>query len=230
MKRTNFNLCLLFALVTGIFFIASCRHENQVLTTTGATIVRGSQTLNYPEDTKLTYDKQHSNVNWETPYMGALSSLTGRFDTFGITKFHFDETNPDNIVIQGWVWVNKVNTSEPGRDKGCLQTTFGTTTAMTTDAANVATFKATKVVYSTTDAGYIVTADLTFHGVTKSVTAKLSFAGKLVTGSTATNNLKNNYGFTIEFQFNAISDFGITSTSIGDVVKVKTDAIFHQLP
>jgi hypothetical protein len=31
----------------------------------------------------------------------------------------------------------QVNTSEPGRDKGCLQTTFNVNTGMTTEAANV---------------------------------------------------------------------------------------------
>lgn len=223
------NKLLLFLLVTaGTLYMTSCRHEDQILSSNGPAIERGTQTLNLPADTKLSFEKSHSNVMWETPYMGLLSTLTGRFDTFGVTKFIFDEANAANTSFECWVWLNRVNTSEPGRDKGCLQTTFGVNTSMTTDVANVAKFTSTKVELSTTDKGYIVTGDLTFHGVTKSVTGKMFYLGKATTGSGAT--LKYKYGVSFTYQFLAITDFGIVSTNIGDQVTIRCDAIFTQLP
>jgi len=215
-------------MITGLLYITSCRHDNEILVSNGPAIVRGTQVLNLPADSKLTFEKSHSNINWSTPYMGSSSTLTGRFNTFGVTSFNFDETNAAAINFEAWVWVNSVNTSEPGRDGGCLQTTFGTTTAMTTEAANVAIIKSKSVELSTTDKGYVVKFDLTFHGVTKEITGKLMFEGKATSGSGAT--LKYKYGFSFDFQFLAQTDFGIVSSNIADKVDISCNAIFTQLP
>jgi polyisoprenoid-binding protein YceI len=224
MKRFFF----LVLAISGTIYMTSCRHEDQILSSNGPAIERGTQVLNLPTDTKLTFEKSHSNVMWETPYMGALATLTGRFDTFGVTKFNFDEANPANTNFDCWVWLNRVNTSEPGRDKGCLQTTFGVNTSMTTETANVAKFTSTKVELSTTDKGYIVTGNLTFHGVTKEITGKLMYLGKVTTGSGATTKYK--YGVSFTFQFLAITDFALATTNIADQVTIRCDATFTQLP
>ena len=206
----------------------SCRHDNELLISNGPKIERGTQKLNFPSDPKVSFDKTHGNIGWETPYLGGLSNLTGRFNTFGMTTFNFDEADPAGTNFEAWVWINSVNTSEPGRDQGCLQTTFGTTTSMTTEAANVATIKSKSIELSTADKGYIVKFDFTFHGFTKELTGKLMYTGKTTTGSGAT--LKNVYGFEFNFQFLAKTDFGITSNNIADNVNVKCNVIFRQLP
>jgi len=209
MKNKNiYILAILAMLIAGYGYISSCTHKDSIISSSGPAIKRGTQILQYPSNTKVSFDKQHSNVGWETAYLGELSLLTGRFDTMGFTAFNFDEANPANINFEAWVWVNKVNTSEPARDTGCLQTTFGTTNDMTTDN------------------GYIVKFDFTFHGVTNELTGKLFYDGMNVTGSGPT--AKNNFGFSFNFQFQAISDYGIVSTSIADAVTVKCNAIFHQ--
>jgi polyisoprenoid-binding protein YceI len=225
-KYQAYLFAILALLVTGYGYMVSCTHKDSLIASNGPQIQRGTQILKYPSDTKLSFDKAHSNVGWETAYLGGLSLLTGRFDTLGVTTLNFDEANPANTNLECWVWLNRVNTSEPGRDKGCLMTTFGTTTSLTTEAANVATIKSTKVELSTTDNGYIVTFDFTFHGVTKSLTGKLFYDGIVVTGSGAT--AKNVFGLSFSFQFLAKTDFGIVSNNIADLVTVKCNTTFRQ--
>jgi len=222
----KFNLLLLGILGVGSVYLFSCQHENELLTTNGPKIERGTQKLTLT-DAKVSFDKTHSNVMWETAYLGGLSLLTGRFDTLGFTSFNFDEASPANTNFEAWVWINKVNTSEPGRDKGCLQTTFGVNTSMTAQTENIAKVKTTSVELSPSDKGYIVKADLTFHGVTKQITGKLVYDGMVTTGTGAT--AKYNYGFSFEFQILAKSDFAIASTSIADKVDVRCNAIFRQV-
>jgi polyisoprenoid-binding protein YceI len=223
--KTNGYLFLLIIFFSGYAYI-SCTHSDALISTNGPKIVRGTQKLNFITDPKVSFDKAHSNVGWETAYMGGLSLLTGRFDTLGMTSFNFDESNAAGISFEAWVWVNRVNTSEPNRDKGCLQTTYGVNTTMTTETANVAIIKSKSVELSTTDNGYIVKFDLTFHGVTKELTGKLLYDGMIVTGSGAT--AKNVYGFSFNFQFLAKTDFGIVSNNIADLVGVKCNTIFRQ--
>jgi polyisoprenoid-binding protein YceI len=216
--------------IASMGYIISCTHDDEILSLSGSKIERGNQVLSL-SDSKVTHDKQHSNVGWETMYLGGLSLLTGRFDTLGFTSFNFDEADPTKTNFEAWVWLNRVNTSEPGRDKGCLAgngetSTFGTSTAMTTEPANIAKIKTTSVELSPTDKGYIVKFDLTFHGKTKNLTGKLSYAGKTISGSGA--SAKNVYGFNLNFQFLAKTDFAILSNNIADLVTVKANAIFRQ--
>ncbi|MBN9351010.1 MAG: YceI family protein [Chitinophagaceae bacterium] len=220
---------LLFALIliSGMgYFINGCTHEDDLLMVSTPKIERGNLVLKFPSDPSVAFDKTHGNVGWETPYLGGLSVLTGRFNKFGFTSFNFDESNPANTSFEAWVQVNSVNTSEPGRDGGCLQTTFGTTTTMTTETANMAIIKSKSVELSPSDKGYIVKFDLTFHGATKELTGKLTFSGEVSTGSDAT--AQDNYGFNFEFQFLAKTDFGIASNDIADNITVKCNAIFRQ--
>jgi polyisoprenoid-binding protein YceI len=99
---------------------------------------------------------------------------------------------------------------------------------MTTETANMAILKSKSVELSTTDKGYIVKCDFTFHGVTKEITGKLMYDGKTETGTGAT--LKYVYGFSFDFQFLAKTDYGITSNSVADNITVKCNAIFRALP
>ena len=223
--RTYYLLASFLAAAT--IFMLACQHENELLVSNGTKVERGTQKVTL-SDGKTSFDKTHSNVMWETAYMGGLSLLTGRFDTLGFNSFSFDEANPAGISFEGWVWINRVNTSEPGRDKGCLQTTFGVNTSMTGQAENVAIIKSKSVELSTTDKGYIVKCDLTFHGVTKEITGKLTYDGQLSSGTGST--LKYNYGFSFNFQILAKTDFLIASTSIADKVDIRCNAIFRAIP
>jgi len=217
------GLILLAGVMT---YLVSCTHDDITLpdgSSNGSNIVRGTENIGF-KDGKTTFDKVHSNVNWSTPYLGEVSILTGRFNTFGFNKFNFQEDTPDSIYFEAYVYLNTVNTSEPGRDQGCLISTFGTSLAAGYVDSNLAIIKSKGVAFSTTDKGYIVTADLTFHKVTKEITAKMDFAGK--TTETFNGSTFDVYGFNLAFSILAKTDFGIQSTSIADNVDIKCGAAF----
>ena len=208
------GLIVIFSIIG---YVVGCTHDDTVTSSNGSNIVRGNEKVSLTS-TKTSFDKVHSNVNWATPYLGAVSQLTGRFDNFGFYSFEFDESNAAGIHFQAWVWLNSVNTSEPARDDGCLLSTFGTRNGLTTEDSNLAVITSTSVALSTTDKGYNVKADLKFHGVTKQVSVKMNYVGKTVSGANTV------YGFSIQFQMLAKTDFLITSNSIADAVDVKCNA------
>jgi polyisoprenoid-binding protein YceI len=216
-------LGLLIVIFSIVGYVVGCTHDDEILASSGSDITRGEQKLTLTNP-KHTFDKAHSNVQWSTAYLGATSLLTGRFDNFGVTSFDFDESNAAGIQFEAWVWLNTVNTSEPARDDGCLLSTFGTDGSLTTEAENQAIIKSKSVTLSTTDKGYDVKADLTFHGATHEVVCKLSYAGKTLSGTSEV------LGFGLEFSMLAKTDFGISSTNIGDNVTVKVNTNFKIAP
>jgi polyisoprenoid-binding protein YceI len=224
-RRTNFylvSLAVVACMFVSLHFV-SCTHENQEVPggggSNGGNIQRGTDHFGL-NDGKTTFDKVHSSVNWTTPYLGDIAVLTGKFNTFGFNSFNFYEDNPDSIYFEAYVYLNSVNTGEPGRDGGCLLTTFGTSAGAGYVDSNLAIIKTKSVAFSTTDKGYIVTADFTFHGVTKEETAKLDYIGVSDQGSYL------EYGLQLEFSILAISDFGLTATNIADNVDIKCSANF----
>lgn len=208
-------------LVTGIH---SCTHDNDLLAPSqGSDIKRGTDIVDMSAG--WTFDKSHSSVLWETAYMGSAALLTGRFNQFGVTSMKFDEANPANTSFEGWVRLNTVNTGEPGRDGNCLLTTFGTNATNVDQVENIARIKSTKVEMSTADKGYIITADLTFKGVTKPVTVKLDYTGTASYTGTTPYQLA---GLVAKFQFNAKSDFGVSSNNISDKIGVTINCNFKK--
>ena len=215
------------ALFTGLIVFmhfASCKHEDMVVPgggSNGGNIQRGTDHLGF-NDGKTSFDKVHSSVNWATAYLGGIAPLTGKFTTFGFNSFNFYEDKADSIYFESYVHLNTCNTGEPGRDGGCMLGYLGTSAGVGYVDSNLAIIKSKAVALSTTDKGYIVTADLTFRGVTKELTAKLDYVGKVDIG-----NSVNEYGFTLAFSFAALSDFGVPATGeIADNVDVKCSGNF----
>jgi len=223
--KPKINIYLVsLAFLTGLTFsyFISCKHDDEIISSGGgggSNITRGTESIGF-KDGKTTFDKVHSNVNWITPYLGAVSPLTGKFNTFGFNSFNFQEDKPDSIYFEAYVYLNSVNTGEAARDGGCLLETFGTSAGAGNVDSNLAIIKSKKVEFSTTDKGYIVTADFSFHGATKEVKAKMDYINKFNQGTS------DEYGFTLTFSILAISDFGIQSSSIADNVDIKCAANF----
>jgi len=167
------------------------------------------------------FDKAHSNVTWETPYKMFGSLLTGRFNYFVLSNLSFYEATPASIVFEGYVRLNTVNTGEPGRDGGCLLGTYGTDATKTDEAENHATLVSipNSGRYSSVDEGFLVDANLTFLGVTEEVTVKIYFFPVSDQGSYTMT------GLNCEFEFNAISDFGLSSSNVDDKVVVKLNLL-----
>ena len=147
--------------------------------------------------------------------------MTGRFNDFEF-ELEFDEANPSNIVVTGRVTLSTVNTGEPGRDQGCLLGTFGV------DESDEAVFVSRSAVFDETDpTGYIVTGDLTFHGITDEVIMTLNYLGTDLLD--LRGDLTNVSGFEAQFEINALTVYGIESGNIADRVVVNMNGQFKQL-
>ena len=229
--KTKKQILVYFFLFSIAFLSMRCQHDNEeVVPVKGPDpIVHGEETLGCTECASTDapaggwyFDKAHSNVMWETSYKVFGSMLTGRFNYFVVEELNFDEADPSAITFKGYVWLNSVNTGEPGRDGGCLLTTFGTTSAKTSETENIARIESEAGTgkYSATDAGFIVDAELTFNGVTKPVTIKLIYHPQSLDNTLA--------GISAEFDFLAKSIFGIESTNIADKVTVKMNLTFKK--
>jgi polyisoprenoid-binding protein YceI len=236
--KTQKILALIGMAMAMVFFL-QCQHEDEeIQLAPPPTPTHGNETLNCTNCTPLVengasadfsasgvpsgqwyFDKAHSNVNWETAYQGVGSLLTGKFTYFVLKNLTFDEQNPANISLEAYVRLNSINTGEPGRDGGCLLNTYGTASGKTTEPENVASIKSTSVKYNTTDSDFLVTADFSFHGVTLPITVKLKYVPQthIASGYTLA-------GFTGQFEFKALSEFGIESTNISDKVTVTMNA------
>jgi polyisoprenoid-binding protein YceI len=224
--RKNLTTWLVALTLISFAIIYSCTHKDQVAPSNGSNITRGTQVLTLTNP-KLSFEKAHSNVGWETPYSGSLSLLTGRFNSFGFTSFNFDEANPAASNFECWVELNTVNTGEAGRDTGCLLGTYHTGKIGKIDQradSNLAVLKTTSIEYCTTDAGYIVKGNLKFLGVTKSIIGKMTYDGSAPSGT------KTKYGLSFTFQILSKTDFGLVSTNIADNVILKCNAIFTLVP
>jgi len=226
--KTNKLLLFFVSLIVGFFFLAeisSCTHDDEFFddlpTSTfeyGSDMVKVSDGYNF--------DKTHSSVRWESAYLASSALLTGRFNNFEGT-IEFEQDKPENISFSGKVTLSSVNTGEVGRDAGCLLGTFGIVDG---DESTDEALLVSKSVSFDNNGGYNVVADLTFHGVTSEVDVKLNYAG--ITSFDENSGIfgapLNLSGFTAEFQFNALTTFGIESSNIADVVNVKLNMQFKQ--
>jgi len=218
MKNAKFYL----AFVAGAILYAvalhtsSCTREDAVVAAIEPPVYQYS-TDTVSASSGWNFDKTHSNVMWETPYKGVASMLTGRFNTFS-TTVDFRGDHPELTSFSGFVVLSSVNTGEPGRDGGCLLTTFGTTTV--SDTARLIS----KKVEFDGKGGYVATADLDFHGVKKEVKVALTYSGKTLIPGTAPYYVA---GLTGKFEFNAISDFALVSNNIADGVVVTMNMLFR---
>ena len=217
--------------LTVSFIVMECQHNDQVVIPVVGPdpIVHGTEVIpctdcnTVPAGSGVWYhDKSHSNVMWETQYKTFGSLLTGRFDYFIMNSLNFDEGVPANITFEGYVRLNAVNTSEPGRDDGCLLTTFGTANGKLDEPENKAILKAIPGTgrYSTTDGGFLVDADFTFLTITKTVTVKMYYAPKFDIGTAFAAGISSE--FTIDK-----TDFLPNDTNIGDIIKIRINSLMR---
>lgn len=222
MKKHKFILAFLAGIFTYAILIhsLSCTREDQVIGIIDPpNYTYGTETVKTSEG--WTFNKTHSSVLWETDYLGVSALLTGRFNTFNATA-EFDEDNPETSTLSGWVVLSSVNTGEPGRDAGCLLTTFGTTTI-----SDTAKFTTTSIAFDNLG-GYTAHADLNFHGVKKDVTMKLIYT-KATHFDVASGIQGAPFyiaGLTGQFEISAKTDFAIVSPNIADRVKITVNCQF----
>ena len=230
MKKFKFISATFMVLTVGLL-VMQCQHDDEVVIPVvgpdpiehGTEIITCTSCNVVPAGGGIWYhDKSHSNVMWETRYKVFGSLLTGRFDFFIIDNLNFDEGVPANITFEGHVRLNSVNTSEPGRDEGCLLATYKTDADNLDEPENFAILKSKAGTgrYSTTDAGFLVDAELTFLGITKDVTVKMEFAPKFDIGTVFAAGLYSEFEITSD-------DFLPNDTNIGDIVKIRINSLMR---
>jgi hypothetical protein len=120
----------------------------------------------------------------------------------------FNEADPAQTFINGYVQMNQSNTGEPGRDAGCNVSGLGNYSIIpgtqNLTVTNLAKIKSTKIELDPNSNGYIVTLDLTWQGkltapLTKSIVGKLSYV-PMTTIATATPYKV--FGLQLKFSFN----------------------------
>ena len=180
------------------------------------------------------FDKAHSNINWETAYLGENALLTGKFTSFNI-DIDFDESNPEATTIDAWVQLSSALTGEPGRDYlgGCLNGYLGVVLDTLPGGDHYISDKSTDTAYfksvsvSIFGDGYKAIGDFTFKKIAKSVDLYFHYIGQADYSSEGDgSNVRG--GFSCEFEFLAITDFQVTSTSIGDKINVKINANYRK--
>lgn len=212
----------------------------------------GNLTAGNAEEWK--FDKAHSSVVWSTSYVGAAGVLTGRFDQFGLhdvtdakattyavttqplrdTCWAFYENEPTKSYFNGYVQINTFDTGEPGRDTGCIISTMGTIKIVNgtqnLTIPNLAKIKTKTIKFDPASSDYLVTLDLTWQGkltapLTKTLDGKLKYIPKahVQFGTAAAYDV---FGLQLVFEFNC-RDFGITSTSVNDIIQVTCNANFN---
>ena len=207
MRRLSPTPIIIVLLVAAFGYLASCKHEDEIVDTSGPKITRGTEvhlpglmTAGNPAEWKL--DKTHSSVLWTTPYQGAAGLLTGRFNQFGManvtpalstnyvttgrplkdSSWAFYENDLTKTYFNGYVQINTSNTGEPGRDAGCNVSGMGTVPIVggtqNLNPQNLAKIQTTKVEFDPASNGYIVTLNLTYQGKLAAPLTK-SVVGKL---------------------------------------------------
>lgn len=158
-----FSVPIAIGILLSVTVITRCKKEDTVMSLTG-TPVSGTGNIN----PTWAFDKQHSNLRWETDYY-SKAKLTGRFNTFDFSpKFAFDEANLLNCSINAWVQLSTFDSGEPERDgpgkcgRSYLGVTYLDTLKTIVDpASDTAWFRSTSVVKSGT--GYVVQGTFSFN-------------------------------------------------------------------
>lgn len=142
----------------------------------------------------FTFDKAHSLVGFRIRHF--VSKVEGRFKEYD-GAIQLDRQNPSASRVELTIQTASIDTGNEGRDKDLRSPNF-----FDADKYPTITFKSTKVEPKGNDT-YLVTGDLTMHGVTKPVTVTVKHGGFVKAGRV------EKAGFEATVTLNR-KDFGIT--------------------
>jgi len=225
--KSNLKFLTLTLLVIGSLAFIKCNKDDSITPLTG-TPVPGTAKI----DATWTFDKAHSNVGWESPFMDfSATMLTGRFNSFGFTpSFIFDETDLSKCSLNTWVQLSTFNTGEAGRDGygKCGPSYLGVTyldslKTVVDPVSDTAWITSNTFVKSGT--GYVATGTFTFNRyrtpsgfadgtpISKPITLYISYNGTTDFDSNGDGvNDKLRAGFTTQFKFNRSDYMDVNST------------------
>lgn len=158
-------------------------------------------------------DVNHSNIGFDVPIMGGLSSVSGKFTDFTV-NLDIDEKDMTKSSVDVVIKATSIDTGIEGRDRHLRNPDF-----FEVDKYPDITFKSKSV--KKKGKTMTLTGDFTMHGVTKEISFPFTIAGRNVNPKDQTVR----YGFDATLEVNR-RDFGINYTNkadptfIGDVVTV----------
>jgi polyisoprenoid-binding protein YceI len=141
-------------------------------------------------------DPSHSGVHFSIRHM-VIAKVRGRFDRFTGTV-DFDEASPLAAKVSVRILADSIDTNEPKRDAHLRSADF-----FDVEKFPALTFESNKVEKGAGDA-YLVTGDLSIHGVTRPVTLEAQLLGG---GKDPWGNVR--FGFEAKTSINR-KDFGLT--------------------
>jgi len=158
------------------------------------------------------FDKIHSQVGFQIRHF--LTKVEGRFRDYD-GRIVIDRQNPANSRVDVTIQAASIDTGNEKRDGDLKSANF-----FEVDKYPTITFKSTKVTANGKDL-YLVTGDLTMHGVTKTIVVPVRHTGFLNLGK------MEKAGFEVTLSLNR-KDFGITwnrtldagGTMLGDDVQI----------
>lgn len=216
------------ALVFGILLFSQCKKEDVVDIIPNVPTI-GTDVMN-TYDGSWGYDESHSAVNWALMYKGDGAWLTGKFDGKGV-DVNFSEANPSAGKIEAWVQLSTCNTGESARDKltGCLNGYLGVEhngdTLANGDPDPAGIDSLTDYAYFTSTSierygdGYRAIGNFEFNGVTKPQTLYFNYLGQ-ADHSDPPDGSQIKGALLGTMKFNAVTDYGVTSTSISDEIEL----------
>jgi hypothetical protein len=169
-----------------------------------------------------------------------MSSYVATGQPLKDSSWAFYENDPGKTYFNGYVQINTSNTGEPGRDAGCNVGGMNTVAIrpgyQNLSDTNLAKIRTTKVEFDPNSNGYLVTLELTWHNkwnttpnptpiasITKTVSGKLTYIPRKTVAAATPYDV---FGLQLKFSFNC-RDFGITSTSIADVIDIECNMNFN---
>lgn len=181
------------------------------------TLLAGAASLAAAQTTTWKIDPAHSQAEFTVRHM-AISNVRGRFGNLG-GSIALDPSDLTKSSVNAIVDVSTVDTGVTQRDNDLKSDHF----------FDVAKFPAMAFVSKSIEKSgddYVITGDLTMHGVTKSVTLHLDAPGKEETGMEG----KMHRGFSATTTLHR-QDFGLTwngalksgDAVVGDDVKISLD-------
>ena len=161
-------------------------------------------------------DPAHTQVIFKVKHMG-ISTVSGRFDNFeGL--YNFDDANFENSSVEAKINASSVNTNKEKRDKHLRSDEF-----LDAEKFPEITFKSKSIKKGSSESNFLITGDLTIHGVTKEVILDTNYEGSVA--KDPWGNARS--AFTAETEINR-KDYGLTWNKVletgqflvGDEVKI----------
>ena len=174
-------------------------------------------------------DQAHSNVGFTVKHLG-ISNVLGHFDDFAGTIL-FDEDNPSQSTLDVTIQTKSVNTGNSKRDDHLRSEDFfevekypemkfvSTSVKFMVPAASAKAKAAAKAAAGAQPKKFVLTGDLTLHGVTKPVVLTGEFLGKMSMGT----DMKK-VAFTAHGSINR-QDFGVKWNRMMEVTHVVSDDV-----